>query len=175
MTPRELADQICTTLRQGGHQAYLVGGCVRDLLLGREPADYDVSTDARPERVQQLFPRSVAVGAKFGVVLVLEQEVAEDPAQVEVATFRSDIGYSDGRHPGPRRLFRYPARRRAPPRFHNQWPDDGSRHARSARFCGWPRRSARRNHSRHRRSARAFCRRQAAHDARRALCRAFQL
>ena len=72
MTPRELAEQICATLRQHGHQAYLVGGCVRDLLLGREPADYDVCTDARPERVQELFPRSLAVGAKFGVILVVE-------------------------------------------------------------------------------------------------------
>jgi poly(A) polymerase len=94
MTPRELADQICTTLRQNGHQAYLVGGCVRDLESGREPTDYDVSTDARPGRVQELFPRSLAIGAKFGVILVVE-----DGAEVEVATFRSDVGYSDGRHP----------------------------------------------------------------------------
>src|SRR3984957_3002529 len=94
MTPRELAEQICATLRQHGHQASLVGGCVRDLELGRAPADYDVCTDARPDRVQALFPRSIAVGAKFGVILVVE-----DGAQVEVATFRSDIGYSDGRHP----------------------------------------------------------------------------
>jgi poly(A) polymerase len=94
MTPRELADQICATLRRNGHQAYLVGGCVRDLILGREPADYDVATDARPERVQELFPRSLSVGAKFGVILVVEEET-----QVEVATFRSDIGYTDGRHP----------------------------------------------------------------------------
>src|SRR6202140_4702213 len=94
MSPRELAEQICATLRSHGHQAYFVGGCVRDLLLGHEPADYDVSTDARPERVQELFPRSLAVGAKFGVILVVE-----DGAEVEVATFRSDIGYSDGRHP----------------------------------------------------------------------------
>src|ERR1700688_3818615 len=94
MTPRELADRICATLRENGHQAYLVGGCVRDLLLCRDPSDYDISTDARPERVQELFPRSLAVGAKFGVILVVE-----DGAQVEVATFRSDIGYSDGRHP----------------------------------------------------------------------------
>src|SRR6202166_194254 len=94
MTPRELAEQICATLRDHGHQGYLVGGCVRDLLLGREPSDYDVATDARPERVQELFPRSLAVGAKFGVILVVEKG-----AQVEVATFRSDIGYSDGRHP----------------------------------------------------------------------------
>src|ERR1700681_2964293 len=94
MKPHELADQICGTLRRNGHQAYLVGGCVRDLLLGRDPSDYDISTDARPERVQELFPRSLAVGAKFGVILVVEDE-----AKVEVATFRSDIGYSDGRHP----------------------------------------------------------------------------
>src|SRR6202163_2789528 len=94
MTPRELAEQICATLRHHGHQAYLVGGCVRDLELGREPADYDVCTDARPGRVQELFPRSLGVGAKFGVILVVD-----DGAQVEVATFRCDIGYSDGRHP----------------------------------------------------------------------------
>jgi poly(A) polymerase len=94
MTPRELAEQICATLRRHAHQAYLVGGCVRDLILGREPADYDVATDARPERVQELFPRSLSVGAKFGVILVVDDDV-----QVEVATFRSDIGYTDGRHP----------------------------------------------------------------------------
>jgi poly(A) polymerase len=94
MTPRELAEKICATLRHHGHRAYLVGGCVRDLELGREPADYDVCTDARPGRVQELFPRSLGVGAKFGVILVVD-----DGAQVEVATFRSDIGYSDGRHP----------------------------------------------------------------------------
>ena len=94
MKPHELADQICGTLRRNGHQAYLVGGCVRDLLLGRDPSDYDISTDARPERVQELFPRSLAVGAKFGVILVVE-----DDARIEVATFRCDIGYSDGRHP----------------------------------------------------------------------------
>jgi poly(A) polymerase len=94
MNQQELADRICDMLRRHGHQAYLVGGCVRDLLLGREPADYDVSTDARPERVQELFPHSLTVGAKFGVILVVEGAI-----QVEVATFRSDIGYSDGRHP----------------------------------------------------------------------------
>jgi poly(A) polymerase len=97
MTPRELAEQICRTLRQSGYQAYFVGGCVRDLLLGREPADYDVATDARPDQVEQLFPGSITVGARFGVILVTE--TARGGAQVEVATFRSDIGYSDGRHP----------------------------------------------------------------------------
>ena len=94
MNARELADNIARTLRDAGHQAYFVGGCVRDLELGREPADYDVSTDARPERVQELFPDSLAIGAQFGVILV-----TEGGAEVEVATFRSDIGYSDGRHP----------------------------------------------------------------------------
>jgi tRNA nucleotidyltransferase/poly(A) polymerase len=91
---RELANSICDTLIRHGHQALLVGGCVRDILLDREPTDYDVTTDATPERVQQLFPGSVGVGAQFGVVLV-----PRDAGKVEVATFRSDVGYSDGRHP----------------------------------------------------------------------------
>ncbi len=104
MTSRELAERVCATLRHHGHQAYFVGGCVRDLELGREPVDYDVCTDACPDRVREMFPRSIAVGAKFGVILVLDEGPQEDgsqpnAAQVEVATFRSDIGYSDGRHP----------------------------------------------------------------------------
>ncbi len=91
---RDLANAICATLQQHGHQALLVGGCVRDLLLRREPADYDVTTDAPPDRVMQLFPDGVGVGAQFGVVLVTQAGV-----KVEVATFRCDVGYSDGRHP----------------------------------------------------------------------------
>jgi len=71
-----------------------VGGCVRDLLLGREPADYDVTTDATPEQAMALFPESIAVGVQFGVILI-----PHDGLKVEVATFRSDVGYSDGRHP----------------------------------------------------------------------------
>jgi poly(A) polymerase len=94
MAARELANSVCDTLRKEGQQAFLVGGCVRDLLLRREPTDYDVATDARPERVLRLFPGSFAVGARFGVVLVVEND-----ARVEVATFRRDLGYSDGRHP----------------------------------------------------------------------------
>ncbi len=94
MHSRELAHSICAALRRSGRQALLVGGCVRDLLLGRDPADYDVATDAPPGEVLALFPGSVTVGAQFGVVLV-----QQDGAKVEVATFRSDIGYSDGRHP----------------------------------------------------------------------------
>jgi poly(A) polymerase len=92
--PRELANSICDVLRRNGYQALLVGGCVRDVLLGREPGDYDVTTDATPEVVMKLFPESVAVGAQFGVILI-----PRDSLKVEVATFRSDVGYSDGRHP----------------------------------------------------------------------------
>ena len=99
MDARQLAEHICRTLRAAGHQAYLVGGCVRDILLGREAADYDVATDATPDRVQKLFPHSLAVGAQFGVIIVTEDSRGADSPQVEVATFRSDIGYSDGRHP----------------------------------------------------------------------------
>ncbi len=89
-----MANSICETLRRNGYQALLVGGCVRDLLVGREPADYDVTTDATPERVMALFPESIVVGAQFGVILI-----PRDGLKVEVATFRSDVGYSDGRHP----------------------------------------------------------------------------
>ena len=94
MNAREHAERICARLRDAGYQALFNGGCVRDIILGREPSDYDVCTDARPERVQQLFPASIPVGAQFGVVIVVE-----DGVQVEVATFRSDIGSADGRHP----------------------------------------------------------------------------
>jgi len=99
---KDFAIAIVRTLREGGHQAYFVGGCVRDLLLKREPADYDVTTDATPEEVMRIFPRTYAVGAQFGVVLVPlpEDQVQEgENDAVEVATFRSDVGYSDGRHP----------------------------------------------------------------------------
>ena len=89
--------QIIRTLRDTATRAYLVGGCVRDLLLGREPADYDVTTDATPDEVMRIFPETYAVGAQFGVVLVPVKNASGNT--VEVATFRSDIGYSDGRHP----------------------------------------------------------------------------
>src|SRR5258708_27631332 len=159
---KPFAISVVRALRDRGHQAYLVGGCVRDLLLGREPADYDVATDATPDEVMRIFPETYAVGAQFGVVLVplperdgrhaLQNEMppsgakapaekessiaalealrhpndfdschsersspipsrigdaVEEPAVpghshklcVEVATFRRDVGYSDGRHP----------------------------------------------------------------------------
>jgi poly(A) polymerase len=99
MNARALAEQICRTLKNSGHQAYLVGGCVRDILLDRGPVDYDVATDATPDQVQKLFPNSLAVGAQFGVIIVTGDPGRPPGTQVEVATFRSDLGYSDGRHP----------------------------------------------------------------------------
>jgi poly(A) polymerase len=145
---KQHAAEIVRTLRERGHQAYFAGGCVRDLLLGREPADYDVATDATPQQVMQIFPETYAVGEQFGVVLVpFQTDTTEDtkehegdqPARtdsfegrvipgamggsgkqrylflapslrksVEVATFRSDIGYSDGRHPDEVRFTKDP-------------------------------------------------------------------
>jgi poly(A) polymerase len=132
VTPQfDAALQIIAALRAAGHESYLAGGCVRDLLLGREPSDYDVATSATPDIVLNLFPRTFAVGAHFGVVLVATCDAAdaahavgaeltppladgflarnilratsEQPAPpqlvTEVATFRSDGAYSDGRHP----------------------------------------------------------------------------
>ncbi len=92
---------IVSKLRERGCEAWLAGGCVRDLLLGREPLDYDVATSARPDVVLDLFPRTFSVGAHFGVVLVAtgSENKEEDFALTEVATFRSDGVYSDGRHP----------------------------------------------------------------------------
>jgi len=90
------AISVIRTLRDAGHPAYLVGGCVRDVILGREPTDYDVTTRATPEEVMRLFPETYAVGAQFGVVLVPSPDKTWT---VEVATFRSDEGYSDGRRP----------------------------------------------------------------------------
>ena len=94
----EEAKRISATLRERGYEAYLAGGCVRDLVLGREPADYDVATSATPEVVLGMFERTFAVGAHFGVVLVAPRE-EEARFVTEVATFRSDAAYSDGRHP----------------------------------------------------------------------------
>ena len=99
---KDFAISIVGKLRDHGYQAYLVGGCVRDLLLGREPVDYDVATDASPDEVMRIFPETYAVGAQFGVVLVPLPKDSVSKGEndtVEVATFRSDIGYSDGRHP----------------------------------------------------------------------------
>jgi poly(A) polymerase len=122
--PKDFSISIIRTLRHHGHQAYLVGGCVRDLLLRREPADYDVATDATPQEVMRIFPQTYAVGARFGVVLVPmsgDSSVTSVPPvvdfsplkkkteqTVEIATFRSDMGYSDGRHPDEVRFGKDP-------------------------------------------------------------------
>jgi len=92
--PRTAAVEIVRALRQEGHVAYFAGGCVRDELLGHEPADYDIATDALPERIREIFPRANEVGAAFGVMLVRRHETT-----VEVATFREETGYSDKRRP----------------------------------------------------------------------------
>jgi poly(A) polymerase len=94
MSNKQAAIEIIRQLQQHGFQALLAGGCVRDMLLGRPAKDYDVATDALPADVIRLFRRTLKVGAKFGVVIVLTQG-----GQVEVATFRSEAGYEDGRHP----------------------------------------------------------------------------
>ncbi len=116
MPTKQAAVEIIRELRAKGYEAYLAGGCVRDLLLGREPADYDVATSAKPDEVMRIFPRTFAVGAQFGVVLVpvrgemqvsadddlplsVEQLPSPHAKVVEVATFRSDGLYTDGRHP----------------------------------------------------------------------------
>ena len=94
MTNKQAAIKIIKRLQRNGFQALLAGGCVRDMLLGRRAKDYDVATDARPKDVIKMFKRTLKVGAKFGVVIVLIEG-----RQVEVATFRSETGYADGRHP----------------------------------------------------------------------------
>jgi len=95
MTSRQAAIKIVKRLRSDGFDALLAGGCVRDMLLGRPAKDFDVATNAYPKDVMKLFKRTLKVGAKFGVVIVLLEN-----RQVEVATFRTETGYVDGRHPG---------------------------------------------------------------------------
>ncbi len=95
MTNRQAAIKIIKRLRRNGFQALLAGGCVRDMLLGQRAKDYDVATDAQPKEVIGLFRRTLKVGAKFGVIIVLVED-----RQVEVATFRTEADYTDGRHPG---------------------------------------------------------------------------
>jgi poly(A) polymerase len=116
---KQHAAEIVRELRERGHQAYFAGGCVRDLLLGREPADYDVATDATPRQVMQIFPQTLAVGEQFGVVLVPAElsgatgvparQGERGKGAVEVATFRADVGYSDGRHPDEVRFTKDPS------------------------------------------------------------------
>lgn len=100
MTEREFAIEVVARLQKAGHRALWAGGCVRDELLGFEPADYDIATDARPEQVKTLFRRCLFIGASFGVVEVLGPRGPDGEwLKVQVATFRSDGTYSDGRRP----------------------------------------------------------------------------
>lgn len=92
--PRQSAAEIVRTLQDAGHSAFWVGGCVRDFLLGREPGDYDIATSARPEQIEALFTKTIPVGRKFGVIIVVAEE-----HQFQVATFRAEADYRDGRRP----------------------------------------------------------------------------
>ena len=91
---RSVAVVIVQRLQKAGFEAYWVGGCVRDMLLGREPHDYDIATSARLEEIEKLFAHTIPAGRKFGVLLVIE-----DGRQFQVATFRAESEYRDGRHP----------------------------------------------------------------------------
>lgn len=93
-SPRGTAHEIARRLQHAGFPAFWVGGCVRDSLLGREPGDYDIATSARPEQIERLFHRTIPVGRKFGVMVVVE-----GGRQFQVATFRAEADYEDGRHP----------------------------------------------------------------------------
>jgi poly(A) polymerase len=92
--PPEIAKKIVATLQQAGFAAFWVGGCVRDFLLGRAPQDFDIATDAKPEQVEKLFRKTIPVGKKFGVMVVVENGI-----QFQVATFRAEADYQDGRRP----------------------------------------------------------------------------
>ena len=93
-SPREIASEIAARLQAAGFAAFWVGGCVRDFLLGREPQDFDIATDAKPEQVEKLFRKTIPVGKKFGVIIVVENGI-----QFQVATFRAEADYQDGRRP----------------------------------------------------------------------------
>ena len=92
--PKEIAVEIVRRLQAAGFAAFWVGGCVRDFLLGREPQDFDIATNAKPEKIEKLFKRTIAVGRKFGVMVVVENKL-----QFQVATFRAEADYQDGRRP----------------------------------------------------------------------------
>src|SRR5579862_8819874 len=94
-SPKTTAEEIVAKLQTAGFAAFWVGGCVRDFLLGREPQDFDIATDAKPEQVEKLFAKTIPVGKKFGVMIVVEEG-----QQFQVATFRAEAEYRDGRRPG---------------------------------------------------------------------------
>lgn len=94
-TPRDIATDLVRQLQAAGFEAFWVGGCVRDFLLGRTPEDYDIATSATPPRIEALFERTIPVGKKFGVIVVVR-----DGHEFQIATFRAEADYTDGRHPG---------------------------------------------------------------------------
>jgi poly(A) polymerase len=93
-SPKAVAKEIVERLQHAGFAAFWVGGCVRDFLLGREPDDFDIATDAKPEQVEKLFRKTIPVGKKFGVMIVVE-----GGHQFQAATFRAEADYQDGRRP----------------------------------------------------------------------------
>src|SRR5580704_9257857 len=94
-SPKAAAKKKVERLQAAGFAAFWVGGCVRDFLLGREPEDFDIATDAKPAQVEKLFPKTIPVGKKFGVIIVVDHG-----QQFQVATFRAEAEYRDGRRPG---------------------------------------------------------------------------
>ena len=95
----EYVQRVGKALIDAGFECYLVGGAVRDIVVGKEPNDYDLATDALPEDVMKIFPKSVSVGAKFGTVIVLSKDEEGENMEVEVTTYRSESDYVDGRWP----------------------------------------------------------------------------
>src|SRR5436190_23843216 len=91
---RATALEIVRRLQSAGFEAFWVGGCVRDFLLGRDPQDFDIATNATPEQSEKLFPKTIPVGRQFGVLLIVE-----DGHQFQIATFRAEADYRDGRRP----------------------------------------------------------------------------
>jgi len=94
MNKKQISERIIHTLHDKGYEAYLAGGCVRDLIMGIMPKDYDIATSASPEIIKKLFKKTLSIGAKFGVTIVVEENIP-----FEITTFRSDVSYEDGRHP----------------------------------------------------------------------------
>src|SRR5271167_3345328 len=92
--PKAIAKEIVECLQKAGFATFWVGGCVRDFLLGREPQDFDIATDAKPAQVEKLFRRTIPVGKKFGVIIVVENQ-----QHFQVASFRAEAEYRDGRRP----------------------------------------------------------------------------
>ena len=169
MSPDHQAVAIVKRLREEGYESYLAGGCVRDFLLNKTPQDYDIATSARPEDVQRIFPRTIPVGAQFGVVLVML-----DGQSFEVASFRFDGPYLDGRRPSQVRygtlqedIFRRDF-------TINGMVYDPSRES-GYRLGRRQERSCKALHPRHRRSAATFRRRPIANGAGDPLCRQLEL